>query len=901
MFDWRAAVATQTSQKNLFAALGGGMGAPPCIMALGMEALKLLPTGILADIEWMADDAGGAVDDWFEKWEKWIEKKFGGYVKISPNGKITLVNNNSWWGSGKGLQQLMGFTQALANNASRLYATGVAAYGEFQKMKNCIEIYAANERFHGANTLTSTENLTPQEFNAFMDRKLGPILDRLDQIAEVRQGWEDLSDRCAAILESRIEDPSLEPLLIGTTVDINGQSVELSSLGFNVSSPIPPEEEAEIFRLVFGPPVAREGQFIVSKDGLYYDSQSSEVSGVTLALNTLDQRKAKVPLADRWKFEFDPNLGGKGVQISSKTVMNYVGTIFDPEIIDDSSNLRTYYDQDHFLKTIEGQKAKRIYDLSSHLAEFAIGGASEAVIYNTRQSIYSEIALFKGKINKRKKQIEVAVKIPNLYGAALFKPGEVPINDFSYLQQFNFANKIHKQKALVLDQADVRGVISPISPKFVTSKPKDEIESSDHLFIAEIGTGDILYSNSASSTIAPRSSVTPALVEDRLFGVYNFLESNVVNPSSSEFNVTNCSVEDITNNLQLVGNTPSSVFPSGLCIPRLDGITKQREDDMYYPSGVGSFVKLPEGKEFEDYTYNPEGFSFESWMYVPDLTNVARGWTDNGASSLYRLVLANENNGIDPNYNVQTKPERLDLDLGDGIVQGMVMGFTRDRRIAKGLDYSNESYDNLPTSSLAFFAAPTQSINDTSVGFIHNGCNTDINPSWYSFTVDASAGTSGLLSSTNQFSHMAFTVDPPNDKVSLYINGDLLATSSLRLTFGRELYDPIKVPSFKKANSFEYSGTMVEASAAVALSGGPRANAYFPCTVLGGGYTDGIGGKGFMGNTTYGAISGLRGHLGSVKFYSKPLGSGEVQKNYNAQKDVFENMQTLSTYTEDGS
>ena len=139
------------------------------------------------------------------------------------------------------------------------------------------------------------------------------------------------------------------------------------------------------------------------------------------------------------------------------------------------------------------------------------------------------------------------------------------------------------------------------------------------------------------------------------------------------------------------------------------------------------------------------------------------------------------------------------------------------------------------------------------------------------------------------------------DKVSLYVNGDHLATSSLKNTFGRDLNDPINVPSFKKGNSFEYSGTMVEASAAGPLSGGPRANTYFPCTVLGGGYTDGIGGKGFMGNTTYGAISGLRGHLGSVKFYSKPLNSGEILKNYNAQKDVFENMQTLSTYTEDGS
>jgi len=56
-----------------------------------------------------------------------------------------------------------------------------------------------------------------------------------------------------------------------------------------------------------------------------------------------------------------------------------------------------------------------------------------------------------------------------------------------------------------------------------------------------------------------------------------------------------------------------------------------------------------------------------------------------------------------------------------------------------------------------------------------------------------------------------------------------------------------------------------------------------------------------MGNETFGAISGLRGYLGSVKFYDRALTDGEVETNYNAQKEVFENISTPSTYTEDGS
>ena len=38
--------------------------------------------------------------------------------------------------------------------------------------------------------------------------------------------------------------------------------------------------------------------------------------------------------------------------------------------------------------------------------------------------------------------------------------------------------------------------------------------------------------------------------------------------------------------------------------------------------------------------------------------------------------------------------------------------------------------------------------------------------------------------------------------------------------------------------------------------------------------------------------SGLNGHVGSLKFYSRPLNINEVRKNYEAQKGFFKNIYT---------
>jgi len=905
-FDWGALSQAQAQSGNLLTAVGKGFGAPTCLTSLVGDALALIPMPTLQGMQDSSEKVQGIIDGWMDSAKTALELDLGVSITVTPNGEISVTSRNSKFGKeapgSNWLTETAAWVNVLTNEGIKLYQAGVRGYNHFQQVKGCIETYLDGEKFAGTNTANpggAQSQLSTAQFDQLMQRRFGPRLAELSNIKAARDEWRALQDSIEEEILKRIEDPTLEPEL----------QFPVSGVLFRIAGPSGIPEEEEVIRLVFGPPKAVEGQFVVSRDGLYYDSQSSGVSGVTKVLNYIESKKPSISPADRWKFSFDPNLGGKGVQISSKTVKHYIDTIFDPKIINDRDSLRGYYDADHYLKNLEGQKTKRVYDLSSHVEELKKDGASTAVIENTRQSLYSEISLFTEKINKRKKQIEIAVDIPANYGnTSLFLPGEVPVNDFSYLQQFNFAPEIRKQKALVLDQKDIKGSVLPYTPKFVTSEPNEEFENVEHIFVSDIGKGEILYSNTASSIVAPQLSITDRIVTRGLSVIYNYLDSNVVSPSSTEFNITNCAETKIYNNGQLAGKAASAVFTSGLCVPYLKGITEQVNNHPFYPSGIGSFVRASSSVELQDLTYSKEGFTFETWMHVPYLTDVSNGWGEDSqdTSALYRLVLANENTGIDPGLTAQTNPERLDLDLGDGIVKGMIMGFTRDIRLTKNSDYEDtkwgsESMQNLANSSLAFFVAPTQSINDASVGLIFNGsgCNYSTSPSWYSFTVDASTaspeGNQYLLSASDEYIHVALTTDPSKDNISLYVNGELLSSSSLTC-LGRDKYSPLQIPSFRKQSGFNYSGTNVGASASAELRAGPRGDLYFTPWILGGGYTDGIAGTGFMGNHTFGAISGLRGHLGSTKFYTRALDQGEVRMNYNAQKNIFENIETLKTY-----
>jgi hypothetical protein len=154
--------------------------------------------------------------------------------------------------------------------------------------------------------------------------------------------------------------------------------------------------------------------------------------------------------------------------------------------------------------------------------------------------------------------------------------------------------------------------------------------------------------------------------------------------------------------------------------------------------------------------------------------------------------------------------------------------------------------------------------------------------------VDLSATDFGNVSS--QFVLVDVTVDPGKDEVKFYADGNLVATSAVTAVFGVDKKDAPQLPSFRKENSFEYSSTTVDGPQS--LKTGPLLNPFYTPWIVGGGYTDGMYehgnflGGGFRG----GLVSGLRGHVGSLKFYSRPLDNLEVLQNYKAQQGFFKNI-----------
>ena len=637
--------------------------------------------------------------------------------------------------------------------------------------------------------------------------------------------------------------------------------------------------------------------YVLTNDGLYYDSYEGGLDPVYLAISGI------VPVGDAWKYDYDPNLGGKGQAISLEALDKFTDNIFDPNKIDDSRGLQHYYDQDHFLAVLKQQRDKHVYDLSSDLNGFISEfGEGTSIVTNQRNLIMSEIANHNTKMNRRKKQIEVAVKAGQIYGGLTspeFPPGEIPINDFSYLQKYNLSVDLEKQKALVFQQADVDGIVLPLETKFVKpAQPKPASLSFNQLKVPTVGKGGILYSPS-STNAGTVLSLTDQVVADGLFAIYNFLDTSLELPSSINFNVTNCATENMYNNAQLVGTSKQSIFFSGLAIPYLEGIVKNKSTDPAGASALGSFVKLPDTPEFRDLTYSSTGFTVECWVHVPNITDGALGWASGSSpgtpspSSLTKVLFGCENTGNNPNVSaINHVGELRDLDFlknqrGGEFVRGMLCGFTRDRRITQvSSSFSNNNYDNDPVSSLSFFIAPTQARDSSSASFINNDECQDYE-TFYKMKVDLSATDFGNVSS--QFVLIDIACEPEKDEIRMYADGSLVATSSITSVFGVDKGIGPSLPSFKKDNSFQYSSTTVDGPSTVKQ--GPLLNPFYTPWIVGGGYTDGMYQHGnFLGGDRGGVVSGLRGHIGSLKFYSRPLDTSEVKKNYDAQQGFFKNI-----------
>ena len=91
-----------------------------------------------------------------------------------------------------------------------------------------------------------------------------------------------------------------------------------------------------------------------------------------------------------------------------------------------------------------------------------------------------------------------------------------------------------------------------------------------------------------------------------------------------------------------------------------------------------------------------------------------------------------------------------------------------------------------------------------------------------------------VSSVVDEYCQLTVSVDPKTNEVKLFLDGNLITTSSTYDVFGSDPFQPPKLPSFHNKNSFNYSGASV-GTLARELSGGPRLYDYFTPWIIGDG------------------------------------------------------------------
>ena len=680
-----------------------------------------------------------------------------------------------------------------------------------------------------------------------------------------------------------------------------------------------PQESFSVKPVRLDPPLSTKGKFILTKTGIYYDSVRGGIEVPDNLEELVECSTIVPPDSMRWMFDYDPNCGGRGESVTLKQFNEWANTVFDIEnsVVEENPDIQAYYKEDRFLQQLIGERNRHLYDLSSYLQDLTdsyckVGGTKDftvtteaaceakdgtwyvgygedsALYVNQRQSIIAQQSLHENKITRRKKQIQICV----LLGG--FEKGEIPINDFSFLNDRGITIPEAAQSNLIFNPGEVSSVVLPIDTKLAITSGTEGAPSLyiEHLLVPPIGQGAIISSpSSIDGSGGSILSLTNGIVTTELIACYDFLNGNITTvPNSTVYEELNVAVQKGTEtNAQLVGSSFDFVYPSGVGIPYFGGICSFAsanpvlvQDQFVQPGAVSSqllqspykplsYMRLPSQTDsFESLLYRKSGFTIDTWVHVPTLASstgdgeTPLGWDNTvGASSLHRIILGNENRGGD--YTV-TDLERLETFQDLNSVKGLLMGFTRDRRFTKNLPPSNLPVDNPVDEDLKFYLAPTRSVNTSSVTFIPRAslnCCTVFdtlasldNPNGYRYLgaiLPVSAGTEGnkIRDCSSTFQHIVVTANPKDQgTVKIYCNGKLLLSQGYIDTFGFK--NSPNIPSPVDSSSFYYKTVypdLPKKRPEFVTSGISRndfwhwdqpSNGRYTPWIVGGGYTDGM-------------------------------------------------------------
>mgnify|MGYP003108432815 FL=1 len=245
------------------------------------------------------------------------------------------------------------------------------------------------------------------------------------------------------------------------------------------------EDVQPVFDLDFGPPISTNERFVLSKDGLYYDSRSGDVPDVI-----------PYPVsADMWNLQYPSNRGGRGLSFTEEDGESTVNTIFDLNVPYQEENPRVEAFQlyDDVLQQFEDDKQSHMTQVSGYIAEILANGygATDAIVQSYTAQLGAVASVYDSKIRKRKRQLTIAA----IFGRDSFivTNRQHPLGEGLFFQYEPPTGKAFEYKLQYKDLPDAIKTINlyqldggqTVAYNTKTKKVVDEVESQN--ILAKVG------------------------------------------------------------------------------------------------------------------------------------------------------------------------------------------------------------------------------------------------------------------------------------------------------------------------------------------------------------------------------------------------------------------------------
>jgi hypothetical protein len=368
-----------------------------------------------------------------------LEKAQGIATMRTPmSGRVTVVNDSQTATSNQ-RQNLDGPSNALSNAAGLFTSEGTNPGGAAAFVPGTVDFDYSQDDIETMRSQINSQSTKSQTVRSSAKTteiaSLTMTRDRLsNEIGEI----DDVLEKIEEIMRLRSEGLAPEPMLNISALDLNAlpgavksrvQSVIDQTNQFITGKIVAPFTENQkllrylnaslsgtkipspVFDLEYGPPISSKGKFVLSNDGLYYDSRTQPVPDI-LPFATSSQM---------WTLQFDSNRGGRGLSFTEDDAVDGVGTIFDLNLdLGQNTNERVqdFYNYDDVLQQFNDDKVSHTTEASGYVAEILSNGydASDAVVRSYTAQMNAAISVYDKKIKKRKRQLEIAA----IYGRDKF-------------------------------------------------------------------------------------------------------------------------------------------------------------------------------------------------------------------------------------------------------------------------------------------------------------------------------------------------------------------------------------------------------------------------------------------------------------------------------------------------